>query len=545
MKQKEESINQRIKNGPLAKIWEKIGIKHHHGLSIPLFSLHSKKSCGIGEFLDLKLLIDFCSHVSMDVIQLLPLNDTGYETSPYNAVSSQALNPIYISLHDLPFIQSDKELQLDLVKFRRYNYLQRVAYNAVLTSKLEFLKNYYNKYFESFKKTAPYEAFIKDHKWLTDYGLFKCLKEQYAHKGWFSWRPQHQKLSTNHRKELIKEFSQDIDFYIFLQFLAFTQLEEVKSYADKKGVFIKGDIPILISPESLDVWHGAQNFDLDFAAGAPPDMFTADGQYWGFPIYNWAHIEQTNYEFWRERLKTSSLFYHIFRIDHIIGLYRIWAIERGDKAINGTFIPEDPSLAIMQGEKILSKLISFTDMMPIGEDLAQDIEHIRRSLARQTICGTKIPRWERDHEGDKHFIPYDEFNPFSLTTVSTHDSETLTLWWEKYTEEVKDFCAAHNMIYTKTLTRELRLQMLKDSHNNASLFHVNPFQEYLALFENLIWDNPHDERINLPGTILPSNWCYKLRPSLEHLLSHHDLKETLREFASGGQRIIDPLKTQG
>jgi 4-alpha-glucanotransferase len=522
-----ENLNKRAKNGILSKHWKKISVKPHHGINIPLFSIHSTKSCGIGEFLDLKLLIDFCKSVSMNVIQLLPLNDTGYESSPYNAVSSQALNPIYISLHDLPFVSSDSELKLELSRFKRYTFLQKVAYNAVLTAKVEFLRLYYNKYFDNFKKSLVFEAFTKENPWLNDYGLFKSLKDNYSHKGWFSWEKRHQNLSRGYRKTLLKEKKKEIDFYIFLQFLCTTQLEEVKSYADKKGVLIKGDIPILISPESLDVWQGRENFDLTFSAGAPPDRFSADGQNWGFPIYNWSHIEKTDYLFWSDRLKTASRFYHIYRIDHIIGLYRIFAIERGQHALSGSFIPDDPSLALMQGEEILKKLTTFTYMLPIGEDLGEDIEYIRESLSNQTIPGTKIPRWERNYRGDGKYIQYKDYDPFSLTTVSTHDSETLTLWWKDYPEEAKEFAEAHGMEYSPHLTKDLRYQMLKDSHASGSLFHINLLSEYLELFEDLSWPNPSDERINLPGTILPSNWCYRLRPSLEQLLSHHDLREAI------------------
>ena len=148
--------------------------------------------------------------------------------------------------------------------------------------------------------------------------------------------------------------------------------------------------------------------------------------------------------------------------------------------------------------------------------------------SEQTIPGTKIPRWERDYLGDGSYIPYKDYNTFSLTTVSTHDSETLTLWWKDYPEEAQEFAEAHGMEYTPNLTRDLRYQMLKDSHATGSLFHINLLSEYLELFDDLSWSNPDDERINLPGTILPSNWCYRLRPSMEQLLAHDDLREAVR-----------------
>jgi len=517
-----KTIEERIKASHVRRAWEKIGIRHHHGINVALFSIHSKQSCGIGEFLDLKLLIDFCSLVSFGVIQLLPLNDSGFETSPYNAVSSQALNPIYLSLYDLPFVQNDRELKEKLSEFKPPQ--KKINYLATLSAKLGFLTTYYKKYFDHFEKTNPYLLFLEQHPWVYDYGLFKTLKDQYHHKGWFSWEKNHQDMTHTYKKQLFHERSFDINFYIFLQFLSFTQLEEVKRYAGHKGILLQGDIPILISPESLDVWSGRENFNLDYCAGSPPDIFTPKGQNWGFPIYNWSHMEETHYSFWQDRLKTASLFYHMFRIDHIIGLYRIYAIPRKSRNNKGSFIPNSPPLALMQGERILEKLTSYTSMLPIGEDLGVDIEYIRKSLSNQAIPGIIIPRWERDHFGDHSFTPYSEYNPFSLTTVSTHDSETLSQWWKNNTEEVRHFCEGHGLIYQEELTHKLRYQMLKDSHMSASLFHINLLSEYLALFDDLVWKDPKDERINQPGTVLPTNWCYRMKPSLETLLDHSSLK---------------------
>ena len=531
MKKFDEDLLQKIKHSPIKQAWQKVGSHHHHGVNIPLFSIHSKDSCGIGEFLDLKLLIDFVASVGMDVIQLLPLNDTGYETSPYNAVSSLALNPIYLSLKKLPFVESDQDLCLDLHTFERYSYLQKVAYHAVLTAKLAFLRKYFSRFFSHFESSADYQQFLQQNPWLYDYGLFKCLKDDYAHKGWFSWEEKHQNITATYKKKLHKEKAQEISFYLFVQYLCSLQMESVKEYAEKKKVWLKGDIPILISPESLDVWQGRQNFNLDFSAGAPPDQFSPEGQNWGFPIYDWKHMEETHYSFWSDRLKIASRFYHIFRIDHIIGLYRFYTIDRKTETKKG-FIPQDPEIALLQGEKILHTLSSFTTMLPIGEDLGCVLESFRSSMDKQTIPGTKVPRWEKLDRSSLSFIPYEEYPPISLTTVSTHDSETLTQWWNNNQEEAEEFSSSHGLEYKPFLSTKNRYQMLHDSHRTPSLFHVNLLPEYLALFEDLVWDHPDDERINLPGTVLPSNWCYRTRPSLETLLEHRDLQSALKRLVA-------------
>jgi 4-alpha-glucanotransferase len=525
-----EDIKNKIEKSKLKEPWKTIGVFPHHGINVPLFSIHSNKSCGIGEFLDLKLLIDFCKLVDMDIIQLLPLNDTGYESSPYNGLSSKALNPIYLSICDLPFVKNDQELKIHLFTFEKYKHLQKIPYIAILTQKLKFMEVYYNKYFEVFEKSDGYKSFINQNSWVREYGLFKTLKEEYAHKDWLFWKNEDKNITHSQAKKLYKEKQTRINFYIFLQFLSFSQLCDVKDYASKKGIFLKGDIPILISLESLDVWADRENFNLNYSAGAAPDMLTKNGQNWGFPIYNWDHIESTGYLFWKDRLKIAASFYHLFRIDHIHGLYRIFAIPRGKKAKYGSLDPSNRSLALLQGEVIIDMLTSFTKMLPIGEDLGIDIEDIRKSLGEKTVPTTKIPRWEKHHFTDGSFIPYDEYNPLSLTTVSTHDSQTLTLWWNKNPKEVKEFARAMGICYTRFLNNSNRYQMLKQSHQSSSLFHINLLSEYLALFDDLVWDNPEDERINIPGVVLPSNWCYKTRVSLEKLLNHNALKKAIKSI---------------
>jgi 4-alpha-glucanotransferase len=505
--------------------WNIIGLRHHHGLNIPLFSLHSKKSSGIGEFLDLLPIIDWCKEIGFDVIQLLPLNDTGFESSPYNALSSLALHPIYLSLWALPYLDQFKELKDELLIFRKYAPLQRIPYESILLKKLHFLKLYFYKTFPFIENSSHFQTFCKHNSWLHHYALFKVLKEKTDHKSCFSWD-----------RSLIESLSQtdqnQMQFYIFLQYLAFEQLQSVKQYANSKQIFLKGDIPMLISPESHDVWLHQKEFSLDFTAGAPPDMFSLHGQNWGFPLYQWNEIESNHYAWWKARLSTASQFYNLYRVDHIIGFFRIWGIPKGFCAQDGAYIPKDADKAKIQGEKILRALISFTKMLPIGEDLGLDVDLARSSMKRMGIPGTKIPRWERYYRTTKGFIPYTEYPPLSLTTLSTHDSETLEEWWIHEPKDAQDFCYAHSYEYQEKLNPKIREQILRGAHQSASFFHINLLNEYLPLFPELAWRNPKEERINFPGTILPSNWSYRFRPSVEEITSHVSLASLMRSFSS-------------
>ncbi len=462
--------------------------KPYHGINTPLFSLKTEKSSGIGEFLDLLPLIDWCETIGFSIIQLLPLNDSALDPSPYNAVSAFALHPIYVSLHALPFV-TDKDLE----PFQPLNHLSKIDYPKVLSLKLAFFKEYFNRHFSSIQSDPSYKTFIANHKWLKSYVDFKGE-----------------------------------EFHALIQYFAFQQLKSVKLYANQKGIFLKGDIPILISPDSLDVKLYPADFNLDLRAGAPPDMFTPDGQYWGFPTYHWDAIEKEGFTWWKERLSVASEFYDIFRIDHIIGFYRIFAIPVGQKAIQGAFIPSDQNAAITQGEHLLKTILSFTPMYPIGEDLGLFIDHIRKSLSHLGIPGTKIPRWERYYDGDKSFIPYNNYLPCSLTTLSTHDTELLSEWWTLFPSDAKEFARCFNL--PSELTPTTRIQILHDAHHSASLFHINLLQEYLALEETFVSKDPHLDRINVPGTLLPTNWCHRYLPTLSQITSHPKLTALMKSL---------------
>jgi 4-alpha-glucanotransferase len=223
----------------------------------------------------------------------------------------------------------------------------------------------------------------------------------------------------------------------------------------------------------------------------------------------------------------------MYRIDHVIGLFRIWAIPIGHPEIIGKFIPEDPALWIPQGKETLEMMITASPMLPIAEDLGFVQPIIRACLAELGIPGTKVMRWERLWDQDKSFIPYHAYPVISMTCVSTHDSPTLVQWWNTQPEEVQAFCAFKGWIgIPPQLTQEMRKEILWDSHHTASLFHINLLQEYLALFPELVWPNPEDERINIPGKVLPTNWTYRFKPSVETLISHQGLQGEISRLLS-------------
>jgi 4-alpha-glucanotransferase len=494
-------------------IWEEIGQRAHHGIVVPLSALRSKHSCGVGEFLDLLLVIDFCKKVHFDTIQLLPLYDTGRDTSPYNGVSSCALDPLYLSLRELPLL--DASLVKEFEGFDELNRLREVALHEVKQKKMRWLYRYYQHAFPALSKDAPYQEFYQENQsWLIPYAQYKSLSNQFQHIHWSAWTQPYPEIS-------------DTDFYTFLQFLCFSQMRRVKKYAGEQGCFLKGDLPILVGSDSADVWAQPHLFDLNYIAGAPPDQYNAEGQKWSFPIFNWDAMRENKFAWWKRRLHVAESLYHIYRIDHVVGLFRIWAIPQDKKAIEGHFIPWDFHLWEKQGREILTTMIEATSMLPIAEDLGTIPKEVPVVLKELGICGTKVVRWEKQWHYGNGFIPLDEYEPFSLTTVSTHDSETLGMWWKNDPQDAKLWAERKGWAYHPTMSIDERFSCLYDAHHSASYFHINLLQEYLALFPELVSEELERERINIPGTVLPSNWAYRFRPSIEEMLENGPLIEKM------------------
>jgi 4-alpha-glucanotransferase len=459
--------------------WERIGLKNHHGIALPLFSLWTQK--GPATFLDLIPLIDWCASLGFDVVQLLPLNDTGDDPSPYRAISSCALDPRYLS--------GKVEIRLE--------------------------------------DPAYQEFYDENAVWLHPYARFKCLKSIHAKKHWTEWPSE--EVSKN-----------DLDLHCYTQFLCFQQMKKVYEYATRRKVLLLGDIPILINGDSADVWSNPSLFHTNVEAGAPPDQFNPKGQRWGSPLMNWDILRAKQYDWWKLRLKIASQFYHLYRIDHVVGFFRIWAIqELPDGSFAQGFLPPDRSHWPKHGRDVLEMMLDASPALPIAEDLGGKIDGVdtlktvvRPILKEFGICGTKVLRWERRWDEDLSFIPYDEYEPYSLTTVSTHDSESLLQWWQDQPEDAREFCKFKNWSFDPDLSLERRTEILRDSHHTASYFHVNFLQEYLSLIPSLSWPNPEQERINVPGTISPKNWTYKFKPSLEEIIANPQLKELMMQVRS-------------
>ena len=321
------------------------------GTAIPVFSLRSKNSFGVGEFTDLKLLIDWAKDTGLKVIQILPVNDTSAthtsaDSYPYAAISAFALHPIYINLERVAGKKQAAVIKQLKKKQKELNDLPVLDYEQVMKLKLSTLKELFLTQKEEYLNDPEfYQFFNKNRHWLVPYAAFCYLRDKHGTADSSQW-----KIHGTYNKEDIEKFVapktkhyDEIVIQYFVQYQLHLQLKEATDYAHTKGVILKGDIPIGVYRHSSDVWVEPELFNMDKQAGAPPDDFAVKGQNWGFPTYNWKKMQDTGFAWWRQRFEQMSEYFDAFRIDHILGFFRIWSIPvDAVEGILGFFVPSIP-----------------------------------------------------------------------------------------------------------------------------------------------------------------------------------------------------------
>ena len=314
------------------------------GTAIPVFALRSEDDFGVGEFYDLKKMVDWAASTGQSILQLLPINDTTMlhtweDSYPYNPNSTFALHPQFINLPaaGVPVDEEYKASQAQL------NALDQIDYERVNAEKLLLLRKAYDKTFKKLSAKKGYQEFVqKNSHWLLPYAAFCVLRDLNGTPDFTQWKG-YAKYNKKKVAAFCQEHQSDIDFWCFVQYHLDLQLSQVCEYAHSKGVVFKGDLPIGISRTSVDAWLYPELFHMDSQAGAPPDAFSADGQNWGFPTYNWEKMAEDDFAWWKSRLAKMSEYFDAFRIDHILGFFRIWEIPLWTKSgLNGYFNPALP-----------------------------------------------------------------------------------------------------------------------------------------------------------------------------------------------------------
>lgn len=326
------------------------------GTQVPVFSLRTRKSAGIGDFGDLKTMIDFVASTGQKVLQLLPINDTTIthtwtDSYPYSCISVFAIHPQYADLHALPELK-DAKARAEAEKTRaELNALDKIDYEKVNDFKINYLRQIFNQEGGKMMKTAEYKAFFQDAElWLVPYAQYSYLRDKNGTADFNQW-PDHQVWDEAERKALADPKTaayKNVAFFYFVQFVLDRQMQEAHEHAKTKGVILKGDIPIGVNRNGCDVWTEPKYFNLNGQAGAPPDDFSANGQNWGFPTYNWFEMLKDGCQWWNRRFKNMARYFDAYRIDHVLGFFRIWEIPV--HSVHGLLGQFAPALAMSREE---------------------------------------------------------------------------------------------------------------------------------------------------------------------------------------------------
>lgn len=417
------------------------------GVVVPLASLYTKDCPAVGDFLALKDFADFCKKVGISIIQLLPVNDTGTHSSPYSGLSAFALHPLYIRIQSLPefedafandknFCQAYKAFSKKFKYSKRFNYTQilqekltllHILYNYIekkieteqkkssgssKSNKIDLNQNETNSYFLKFKDDL--ENFVSKNKWIIPYAVFKNLKDDFMQSSWKEWNSNFKQLK--HSEIMLrwnnKALKSSHNFFVWCQLRAAEQFKESAEYLRSKNIILKGDIPILMNEDSVDCWANPEFFNQEERAGSPPDAENPLGQNWGFPTYNWERIASDEYNWWKNRVKSASNYYDAFRIDHILGFFRIWAVNQNEtNAFLGHTIPfENFSLKDLEDLGFDESRISWLSKPHIPTGLIEDItwNHEEATKILESVCtrvkSEELWNFKEEIKGDKEIF---------------------------------------------------------------------------------------------------------------------------------------------
>ena len=555
----EDGPNRSLSEGK-DRVWDWFGLterKTLRGVAVPLFSLRTKEDFGIGEYADLPKLGDWCVANGLNIVQILPINDTTAhydwrDSYPYNAISAFALNPIYLNLERLG-IKEDASFKRTRTLLNKPTF---VDYPKVLKAKWKHFQTAFEQQWETLKVTSVFQQFVKDNEdWLPDYAQY-CAERD----------------------------GNGTEIHLFLQYHCDKQLREAVNYLHSKGILLKGDIPIGVNPSGVDVKSHPDLFNLDVQVGAPPDDFAAEGQNWGFPSYNWEAMAKDNYAWWQRRLQVMARHFDAYRIDHILGFFRIWEIPKTAKSgLLGHFSPSLPmsveemeakgfhfirskhakkgadtlfisdpneadkyiprielqktkayqSLTNEQKQAIdsiyedfyyhrhngfwkqkalekLPALINATKMIACGEDLGMIPACVPEVMQQLGIMSLEVQRMPKVF--GHPFVQAEDLPENCVYTTGTHDMSTLRGWLAEDKVRTRQFLDTLDLDDRKVSAKTIR-KILEKHLDSPSKWNIYPLQDLLDGDEKNWSPNPVDDQINVPANA-KNQWKWRMRMTL-------------------------------
>ena len=490
-------------------------IMRESGILMPVSSLPGPYGIGCFGAEALKF-VDFLAAAGQHIWQLLPLSPTGYGDSPYQSCSAFAGNPYFI---DLDALKADGLMTAAQLKAEPWGTDPlSVDYGTLYTSRYKVLRAAYAAWREKYAGRFgcahyypdDYYAFtLTNESWLNDYAMYMALKTANGMKSWAEWPREYRLRDAGALAEFAAGQEEEIGFWKFLQYEFAVQWKKVKDYANEKGIKILGDIPIYVSADSVDAWVGGELFELDaqggFArvAGCPPDYFSADGQLWGNPLYNWPYHKQTGYAWWVRRVRHALGIYDLLRIDHFRGFDTYWAIPAGSSTARTGKWENGPGMDLFRAlEAALGKLPI------IAEDLGDLVPSVRKLLADSTFPGMKVLQFAFGG-GDNEYLPHNHVKN-SVVYPGTHDNTTLTDWWVNAApaKEKANAAAYLHLTPCKPTAKEVaavrtdaaRIALLRAALGSVADRAIIPMADWLGLGA--------EAHLNTPGK-LGGNWAWR------------------------------------
>ena len=569
------------------------------GTVIPIFSLRSEGSFGVGDFGDLKKMVDWADKTNQRILQVLPINDTNMtgcwqDSYPYNAISIYALHPQYTDFRQLPTIKDEaKRTAFETLRLE-LNALPQIDYERMFKAKMDYLRELFAQEWKKVKATKDYKQFFDDNKeWLVPYAQFCVNRDKYGTAVFSEWPEEvkNQKPKANSEQE----------FWYYVQYNLDRQMHAAHEYARGHRVILKGDIPIGISRDGVEAWVEPKYFNLNGQAGAPPDPFSADGQNWGFPTYNWDEMLKDGCQWWVRRFRKMAQFFDAYRIDHVLGFFRIWEIPMPAKSgLEGQFAPalglsreeiegygiyghddlflvdhkrsdrwhpriavqyQEPYQRLNDGEKYnfnrlyndyfyrrnnqfwyqeamkkLPRLTQATRMLCCAEDLGMVPDCVPWVMNELRILSLEIQSMPKD---DKVRFGHLSRNPYrSVCTISTHDMPTLRQWWDEDIERTQDYF--NSMLHRggaapHPLPGWLAKDIVSRHLTSPSMLCLLSLQDWLSIDERLRLPDANGERINIPAN--PRHyWRYRMHLTIEQLLKEDEFNETIKTLINQSGR---------
>ena len=582
----------------LQQAWFSIAPWRGAGTVIPVFSLRSEGSFGVGDFGDLAMMVDWCAKTGQHVLQVLPINDTTMthtwqDSYPYNSISIYALHPQYTDFRQLPPIKDEAVRQQFETLRRELNALPQIDYERVNNAKMEYLQIIFRQEWNKVKRQAAYQKFFDGNKeWLEPYARFCFYRDKFGTATFSEWPA---KLPKPEQKVL--------DFWYFVQYNLDQQMRAAHSHARQQRVVLKGDIPIGISRDGVEAWVEPRYFNMNGQAGAPPDAFSTDGQNWGFPTYNWDEMLRDGCSWWVRRFRKMAEYFDAYRIDHVLGFFRIWEIPVPEKSgLMGQFAPAlgmskeeiasygvdfkeglflvdhkrddrwHPRIAVQyqqayeeldeeqkdhfnrlyndyfyrrnnqfwyqQAMKKLPRLTEATRMLCCAEDLGMVPDCVPWVMNELRILSLEIQTMPKDPSlrfGKLKRTPYR-----SVITFSTHDMAPLRQWWDEDEERTQEYYSVSLRRGWETkaphpLPGWLAKEIVSRQLMSPAMLCLLSLQDWLSIDERLRFPDPNGERINIPAN--PRHyWRYRMHLTIEQLMAADDFNREVTILVKQGNR---------